>query len=146
MRPWVLLLALAGCATTASSEGPSAQLSAQDPEWNQRVAAGQPTLVVFATVWCEPCAKEWPQVLAWAAEHEARRVLYVVSGSAPERVYAVMAERAPAGARVELVVDTQGQLARDYGVQATPTLFLHTGPKIHGPPVHSMEELEGPAS
>jgi len=69
-------------------------------------------------------------------------VLYVVSGSAARDVEALIADRTPAGPSLAVVVDQDGRIARMYGVQATPTLFVHRQGAARWGPVHSVHDLD----
>jgi len=85
------------------------------------------TLVVFATLWCEACKREQPEVLRWANEHPDGGVLYVISGSAAAQVEAFVTERALAAPNLKVVVDEDGHVAEAFDVSATPSLFLCPG-------------------
>lgn len=69
-------------------------------------------------------------------------MLYVVSGSAKADVHALIAKRVPAGPELEVIVDQDGRIARMYGVQATPTLFVHRQGVGRSGPVHSVHNLK----
>lgn len=146
LQSFLLAIGLAACATPAPAPraGPEAPLELLDPParpLSALLGAGGPTLVVFATVWCEPCKREWPEVRAWVEADPARRVVYVVSGSDRARVEALAAERGLRRERVTVVVDEDGGLARAYDVHATPTLYEHGDAGRRGP-FHAMAELE----
>ncbi len=133
----MLSLVFTGCASVQSA-GPQVALR---PVSEFPKNLGEPTtLLVFATVWCEPCKKEWPQVVKWAAVGE-RRVLYVVSGSSKARVQEFMVGRSIA-ANLQIFVDTRGEIARKFEVQATPTLYLYKAGDRKGP-VHRLGGLVG---
>jgi thiol-disulfide isomerase/thioredoxin len=139
MVKWFLVLGLlfAGCAGV-QPVGPQVALHSVS-EFPTEL--GVPTsLLVFATVWCEPCKKEWPEVVKWAAGGQ-RRVLYVVSGSSADRVQELMAGRSVAG-NIKVFLDSDGVVAREYGVQATPTLYLYKGSNRDGP-LHRLGSFHG---
>lgn len=122
-RGWPLLLVMA-CASVRPSPGSAAPevalLDGPAAPWTS-LLAGQPrTLVVFATVWCEVCRRERPEVEAWARAHQPRRTIYVFSGSAAGQVRALPLDRRD----LTVVVDADGRLADRYAVQATPTLLV----------------------
>lgn len=144
--PLVLIL-LAAC---AASTGPAPAdgdpgvvrtLDAGERAWSDLLTERPTTLVVFATVWCEPCKREWSAVAAWAKAAPDRRVLYVISGTAPDRVADFAKARGLAQPGVTVLVDDDGAIARAYEVSATPTLVLHRADGARGSPVHSIEAL-----
>jgi hypothetical protein len=84
---WLLLSLLSlGCATTHSMPPPVSELKVrlldgQVVSWPSLWAPDGTTVVVFATVWCEICRHERPEVEAWARAHrEPKRTVYVFSG------------------------------------------------------------------
>jgi len=142
-----LVAIAAGCAGApgAAPSGAGVAMLGRDPAPLQVVLQeGEPTLLVFATVWCESCKREAPLVKAWLDAAPARRVVYVVSGSAPERVADFARAQGLERDRLAVIVDAVGAVAREYAVRATPTLFLIAKDGGRSPPVHAMEELPEP--
>lgn len=93
------------------------------------------TVLAFATVWCEACETEWPELVAWATREDAT-VVYVMSGSGEDDVASAMARREGRPSKLHVVVDESGAVADHYGVQATPTLFLKRATGWEGPRRH----------
>jgi thiol-disulfide isomerase/thioredoxin len=124
-----LLLGLS-CATVAhapsvGSEPEVRLLDGSIVAWPSLLAAQGTTVVVFATLWCEICRRERPEVEAWARAHrEPRRMVYVISGGelpgALEQIRALHLD----DTALTVVVDADGRLADHYAVESTPTLLV----------------------
>jgi thiol-disulfide isomerase/thioredoxin len=125
----LLLLGLS-CATVAHT-----QPVGSDPEvrlldgnvvsWPSLLAPQGTTLVVFATLWCDICRRERPEVEAWARAHrDPRRTVYVFSGGElPGMMEQIRALHLDDTA-LTVVVDADGRLADRYAVEGTPTLLV----------------------
>lgn len=136
VRLLLLVVALAASACATPPAPPSAPpTAAQTPaqatllggarsSWKALLHPRGTTLVVFATLWCEACKREQPEVLRWANEHPDGGVLYVISGSAAARVEAFVTERTLAAPNLQVVVDEDGHVAEAFDVNATPSLFV----------------------
>lgn len=141
MLGWALT---AGCAHTPAADARVAPYDGQvsvldgEPRAFSSLLRTPTTVLAFATVWCEACEKEWPELVRWA-EREKAGVVYVMSGSEAPDVRAAMARRSDRPERLHVVIDGTGALADHYRVQATPTLFFReasgrwSGPQRHFP-------------
>jgi thiol-disulfide isomerase/thioredoxin len=125
-----MLLVCVSCATTPHSpavdSAPEVRLlDGTVVAWPSLLASQGNTLVVFATLWCEICRRERPEVQAWAQAHsEPKRTVYVFSGGTlPEVAEQIRALHLDTNA-LTVVVDVDGRLADHYAVHSTPTLFL----------------------
>lgn len=135
----MFLLLASACATPAVEGG--SRVAAAPSRVARLVEAGDPALLVFATVWCEACKREVPEVRAWLDAAPGRRVIYVVSGSPADRVDAYASGLGLSHPRLEVVVDTAGAVARAYAVTATPTLVLQPRGGAASAPVHAVSDL-----
>jgi thiol-disulfide isomerase/thioredoxin len=134
-RKWApcgwLLLTLS-CASSApapvTSSAPEVRLlDGRRVAWPTLLDSQGSTLVVFATLWCQICRRELPEVQAWARAHrEPKRTVYVFSGGEmPGVVDQIRALKLDETA-LTVVVDADGHLADYYRVQSTPTLLMLT--------------------
>lgn len=159
MNPRVAFLLVglhAGCASTAApGPTPVGQAHPQLGEvelldgtrraWTELTEAHPRTVLAFATTWCEACAREWPELLAWVDARPDTGLVYVVSGSPPAKVRESFQSRAQAASRA-VVIDGDGRWADRFGVTATPTLFLldrkgnREGPLRHLPETSAVED------
>jgi thiol-disulfide isomerase/thioredoxin len=129
--------------TPLGAETPVVTLQGERTTWGALGVPGHARLVVFATAWCASCRAEVPAVEAWAAAHAERAdVVYVFSGSGPERIREVVAEYGPRSPGVAVVVDEDGALARHFGVRATPTLLFWGDLSGAARQVEHLEEIE----
>jgi thiol-disulfide isomerase/thioredoxin len=126
-----LLLLSLSCATVPPRPAPAgAELEAKlldgaSVPWSSLLGSGGGTLVVFATLWCEICRRERPQVEAWARAHQAsERTVYVFSGGDPNTALDQIRALHLDTQALTVVVDEDGRLADHYAVQTTPTLLL----------------------
>jgi thiol-disulfide isomerase/thioredoxin len=125
-----LALSGAGCATARSVSGSDRVdqvqlLDGPRVAWASALDPEKPTLVVFATLWCEVCRQERPAVQAWARAHQGQvRTLYVFSGGELPGVVAQIRAVGLDPSALTVVVDADGSLADRHGVEATPTLVL----------------------
>lgn len=134
----------AGCASAPARPAPTAQVELLDgapTALDVLLEAGDPALLVFATVWCQSCKREAPALRAWLEARPGARVVYVVSGSARAKVAAYAQAQSLSHPRLDVLVDHAGAVARRYGVRATPTLVLHAKDGVVAPPVHAVDEL-----
>jgi thiol-disulfide isomerase/thioredoxin len=124
-----LLLGLS-CATVVRtpSGGPEPEVRLLDGSvvsWPSLLAPQGPTLVVFATLWCDICRRERPQVEAWARAHrEPRRTVYVFSGGELPAAVQQIRTLGLDSTALTVVVDADGRLADYYAVETTPTLLV----------------------
>jgi thiamine biosynthesis lipoprotein len=142
----LLLAAAVGCATPPAPPAPhtparAVLLDGAQAGWQALLHPTGTTLVVFATLWCEACKREQPEVRRWAAEHPEGGVLYVISGSPADRVRAFVAERDLGAPNLQVVVDEDGQVAEAFAVSATPSLFLCQRNASCTGPQHAMDAL-----
>lgn len=85
---------------------------------------GRIVLLNFWASWCAPCVVQHPQVveLARAFEDEEFTVLGVLHKESPERARAWLEEHGVIG--FPTVVDEHSRVARAYGVNGVPRMFL----------------------
>lgn len=87
---------------------------------------GKIVFLNFFTTWCTYCDLEMPEFEKASKEYEEDLVILLVDVYTQERiseeeVYAWYDER---NLTMELVIDTEGVLTRDYPIQAFPTTFF----------------------
>ncbi len=129
---WILVLA--ACASqepgepphgpeSASTSSPTLQrLDGAAVALGEVVRQDRPVLLVFMTAWCPTCRQEQPHVERFARERAgALSTYFVISGSVLENAQALASDRELA---LELLVDSEGEVASHLEVAGTPTLIL----------------------
>ena len=106
-----------GCSAAPKREPPAPKQA--------RLGGDRPTLLVFATVWCDVCRRERLDVERWARDHPTHRVYYVLSGSSEPAVAEFVRAQGFDTEVLTVVSDPDGRIAERYRVVSTPTLLLY---------------------
>ncbi|MEM8904079.1 MAG: redoxin domain-containing protein [Actinomycetota bacterium] len=85
---------------------------------------GQWVVVNFFATWCPPCVEEHPELIEFAARHEATGDATVVSVAFDEPVEVIDEFFDTYGGDWPVVTDPDGRIAVDYGVLSVPESFL----------------------
>ena len=95
----------------------------QGKTWTEADLKGRAVLLNFWASWCEPCRSEMPSLQTLAEFHGPDKLLVLaINFKEP----AQRAQRFVQGAdlRLPVLLDTEGQLARQWEVKVFPTTFL----------------------
>lgn len=123
---------LAGCPnrTTTRAPGdkePTSTVDGAEVDFEAALAPDGETLVLFMTQWCAICEAEQPEVEAWARAHAGTKTIVVIMQSNAAAGRALVAKRKMDTAVLEVLVDPDGSVAKQFGVTATPTLITFAG-------------------
>ncbi len=138
-RSWLLQLALIAAVLLAvqawqtrnMASGPAPEASFQratSPTVEQTLAqwrathGGQPVVLYFWATWCTVCKVEQPMIDDLVRSHP---VLPLALQSGPAATVAAYEQRS--GLQWNSAVDTQGDIARAFGVHATPSFVVLDG-------------------
>ncbi|WP_161799039.1 TlpA disulfide reductase family protein [Caenimonas sp. SL110] len=98
--------------------------SAMDPEgrtWTLADVRGKVVLLNFWATWCEPCRVEMPALGQLAASDQRIAVLSVNFKENASRAERFMRDAAP---NVPILLDTDGSVAKAWGVKIFPTTVV----------------------
>lgn len=85
---------------------------------------GKPVLVNFWASWCPPCRQEMPDLAKKADEYKGRVQFYGVNLTVQDKVEDAKAFAQSAGVAFPILLDKNGDVAKEYHVQAIPSTFL----------------------
>jgi cytochrome c biogenesis protein CcmG/thiol:disulfide interchange protein DsbE len=124
LRAASFILSFLFAAAIASAGAASSPPTQAAPRWPILDAyPGKVVLVDFWASWCSPCLHSFPWMNELQRRHGAEGLVIVAVNVDQDRALAdAFLAKVPAQFRVEY--DTQGALARQFGVQAMPTSFL----------------------
>jgi len=110
--------------STASVGAASTPLPETAPRWPLLDSLqGKVVLVDFWASWCGPCLKSFPWMNGLHAKHaDDGLVILAVNVDQDRSLADAFMKKTPAQFRVEY--DSQGTLAKSFGVEAMPTSFL----------------------
>jgi thiol-disulfide isomerase/thioredoxin len=103
---------------------PTPRLDVQDMQgrrWSQASLKGQVVVLNFWATWCAPCKVEMPSLQAL---HDAPHAPVVIAINVKEPKGRVTAFLNHANLNLPVVLDEQGELARQWGVRIYPTTVL----------------------
>lgn len=103
---------------------PSPRLDVQDIQgrpWTTASLKGQVVVLNFWATWCAPCKEEMPSLQALHDSPHPPVVIAVNVKEPPSRVQAFLNQR---HLTLPVVLDAQGDLARQWGVRIYPTTVL----------------------
>jgi thiol-disulfide isomerase/thioredoxin len=104
---------------------PVPHLPMQDQDgksWQLPTLRGRAVLLNFWATWCEPCRAEMPSLQALAAREADR--LSVVTINLKESPEAIARFVQATGLQLPMVRDTQGNMARAWGIRIYPSTVL----------------------
>jgi peroxiredoxin len=101
--------------TLATSDGKAISLSA---------LRGQVILVNFWATWCPPCKAEMPELNTLQRDYGAKKGFVVVGIASEESPAAVAAFAGQRGITFPLLLDTRGQVIRDYNIRTLPSSVI----------------------
>ncbi len=132
----LIVIATGACGPPPGAPAPDSALNVESlavysldgraTRWGEVVGREQPTLVVIATLWCDACFKEIPEVTRWARKYRSEvQSMYLFAGSPPSDVREAVAERGIDTELFGVFADTDGRVVDAFHINATPTfLFL----------------------
>ncbi len=91
--------------------------------WRSSDLQGRPALLNFWASWCEPCRAEMPSLQALADRYGPDRLL-VLTINFKELPARVIRFAQTTGVTLPMLLDRDGQLARQWGVKVFPTTLL----------------------
>lgn len=94
-----------------------------DGKIHDYIGKGQYVLVDFWASWCSPCRHEIPNIVA-VHEKYASKGLVVLGVVVNDRIADTKAVMKKLGVVYDQVLDPRGYLAKEYGVEGIPTIFL----------------------
>ncbi|MDD5084968.1 MAG: TlpA disulfide reductase family protein [Candidatus Omnitrophica bacterium] len=116
------------------SSGVNAALSKETPDFSLMDTDGKaitmssfkgksPILIVFFATWCPPCRREVPELIKIYDKYSKRglRILAVNIQETPDRVKGFMDKE---GINYLVLIDSTGQIAKQYGITGIPTAIL----------------------
>ncbi len=106
--------------------GPLAALDLPDTtgkRWRAADLQGRPVLLNFWASWCEPCRAEMPSLQALAELYGPDKLL-VLAINFKEPPARALRFAQSTGVTLPVLLDTQGLLARQWGVKVFPTTLL----------------------
>ena len=106
--------------------GPLAALDLLDTtgqRWRAADLPGRPVLLNFWASWCEPCRAEMPSLQALADVYGPDKLL-VLAINFKEPPARALRFAQSTGVTLPVLLDTQGLLARQWGVKVFPTTLL----------------------
>jgi len=127
---WTLALFISGSAWAQfdkqawPARTPSPRLDVQDLQgrrWTSASLQGQVVVLNFWATWCAPCKEEMPSLQAL---HDAPHPPVVIAVNVKEPKGRVMPFLKHANLSLPVVLDEQGELARQWGVRIYPTTVL----------------------
>jgi cytochrome c biogenesis protein CcmG, thiol:disulfide interchange protein DsbE len=144
LAPWIVaavILVLAPMVWIAATAEPAEQRTADSPLIGKPAPAvtgdvitgpnvplaelrGKYVVVNFFATWCVPCRTEHPELVQFAARHEARgdaTVMQIVYGDRANAVKSFMEKN---GGDWPVFDDREGKLALDWGVRGLPESYL----------------------
>lgn len=90
---------------------------------------GKPFIVSFFATWCMPCAKEMTAVSkvydTWKSESGVK--YYAISTDQPQTAGKVKPWIESKGFKFDVLLDSNAELARHYGVQSIPYILVFDG-------------------
>lgn len=94
----------------------------QGVDWRLPALRGRAVLLNFWASWCEPCKEEMPSLQALADRHPDRLVVLAINlKESPETIARFVHS---SGLRLPVVRDTDGSVARAWGVRIYPSTVL----------------------
>lgn len=122
---------LLGC-TAVQAQIPSVQLTTLNGEAvNASTLSndGKPFIVSFFATWCMPCAKEMTSVSkvydTWQSETGVK--YFAISTDQPQTASKVKPWIESKGFNFDVLLDSNAELARHYGVQSIPYILIFDG-------------------
>ena len=94
----------------------------QGPRWTAAKLAGQVVVLNFWATWCAPCVEEMPSLQA--LHNSAETAPRVIAVNVKETASTVRRFMAAQRINLPVVLDPQGDLARQWGVRVYPTTVL----------------------
>ncbi len=107
----------------AGSLTPLDLLDSTGKRWRPADLQGRPVLLNFWASWCEPCRAEMPSLQALADLHGPDKLL-VLAINFKESPTRVIRFAQTSGVTLPMLLDRDGQLARQWGVKVFPTTLL----------------------
>jgi thiol-disulfide isomerase/thioredoxin len=119
----VIALIVGACGGGSSGAGaPTLQgTTLQGEAFDLARSTGKPTVVNFFASWCPPCNSEAPDLVDFAAAHPEVRFVGVAVNDAQADTQVFVTTY---GVHYTVVMDPDGQIARDWGAGGIPATFF----------------------
>lgn len=127
----IITLMIAGC-SAIYAQLPSYQLknlAGQTVDSSTLSNEGKPFIISFFATWCMPCQKEMASVSkvyeTWKQETGVK--YYAISTDQPQTASKVKPWIESKGFKFDVLLDSNAELARHYGVQSIPYILVFDG-------------------
>ncbi len=127
----IVLMMLVGC-SALQAQLPSVQLktlNGQTIDASTLNNNGKPFIVSFFATWCHPCLKEMTNVAkvydTWKSETGVK--YYAISTDQPQTASKVKPWIESKGFKFDVLLDSNAELARHFGVQSIPYILVFDG-------------------
>ena len=127
----IVAIILMSCAAV-QAQIPSVQLktlSGQTVDASTLSNGGKPFIVSFFATWCMPCVKEMTAVSrvydTWKSESGIK--YFAISTDQPQTAGKVQPWIESKGFKFDVLLDSEAELARHYGVQSIPYILVFDG-------------------
>ena len=127
----IFTLIVLGC-SSAYAQLPSVQLKNLDGQTVDAATIsndGKPFIVSFFATWCMPCQKEMTSVSkvydTWKSETGVK--YFAISTDQPQTANKVKPWIESKGFKFDVLLDSNAELARHYGVQSIPYILIFDG-------------------